>query len=84
MAEKIYTKPKCLLPLSSGFCPGCLHSLATKLIAESIDELGIAGNVINVLPVGCSTMNSLYWKLDMVTAAIPPCWCIRATEIWRP
>lgn len=69
MAEKIYTKPKCLLPLSSGFCPGCLHSLATKLIAESIDELGIAGNVINVLPVGCSTMNSLYWKLDMVTAA---------------
>lgn len=69
MAEKVYTKPKCLLPLSSGFCPGCLHSLATKLIAESIDELGVAENVINVLPVGCSTMNSLYWKLDMVTSA---------------
>ena len=60
MAEKIYTKPKCLLPLSSGFCPGCLHSLATKLIAESIDELGIAGNVINVLPVGCSTMERVF------------------------
>ena len=69
MTEKIYTKPKCLLPLSSGFCPGCLHSLATKLIAEAIDELGCASNVINVLPVGCSTMNSLYWKLDMVTSA---------------
>lgn len=69
MAEKVYTKPKCLLPLSSGFCPGCLHSLATKLIAESIDELGVAERVINVLPVGCATMNSLYWKLDMVTSA---------------
>lgn len=69
MTEKIYTKPKCLLPLSSGFCPGFLHSLATKLIAEAIDELGCASNVINVLPVGCSTMNSLYWKLDMVTSA---------------
>ena len=43
MAEKVYTKPKCLLPLSSGFCPGCLHSLATKLIAESIDELRLVG-----------------------------------------
>ena len=69
MAEKVYTKPKCLLPLSSGFCPGCLHSLATKLIAESIDELGVAERVINVLPVGCATMNILYWKLDMVTSA---------------
>ena len=67
--EKVYTKPKCLLPLSSGFCPGCLHSLATKLIAEAIDELGVAEKVVNVLPVGCSTMNSLYWKLDMVTSA---------------
>ena len=69
MAEKVYTKPKCLLPLSSGFCPGCLHSLATKLIAESIDELGVAERVINVLPVGWATMNSLYWKLDMGTSA---------------
>ena len=67
--EKIYSKPKCLLPLASGFCPGCLHSLATKLIAEAIDELGVADKVINVLPVGCSTMNTLYWKLDMVQAA---------------
>ena len=67
--EKIYSKPKCLLPLASGFCPGCLHSLATKLIAESIDELGVADKVVNVLPVGCSTMNTLYWKLDMVTSA---------------
>lgn len=67
--EKVYTKPKCLLPLSSGFCPGCLHSLATKLIAEAIDDLGVAEKVINVLPVGCATMNSLYWKLDMVTSA---------------
>lgn len=67
--EKVYTKPKCLLPLSSGFCPGCLHSLATKLIAEAIDDLGVAEKVINVLPVGCATMNSLYWKLDMGTSA---------------
>ena len=98
--EKVYTKPKCLLPLSSGFCPGCLHSLATKLIAEAIDDLGVAEKGINVLPVGCATMNSLYWKLDMVTpptAAPPPLrrassaaartpssLHIRATATWPP
>ncbi|MGI6462715.1 MAG: thiamine pyrophosphate-dependent enzyme [Candidatus Scatomorpha sp.] len=69
MAEKIYTKPSCLLPLSSGFCPGCLHSLTAKLIAEAIDELEIAHKVINVLPVGCATMNSIYMKLDQITSA---------------
>lgn len=70
MAEEIvYKKPSCLLPLANGFCPGCMHALATKLIAEAIDDLDIADHVINVLPVGCSTMNSLYWKLDMLTAA---------------
>ncbi len=69
MAEKLYARPRSLLPLSNNFCPGCMHALATKLIAECIEELDAMEKVINVLPVGCATMNSLYWKLDMVTSA---------------
>ncbi len=67
--EKIYSRPTCIVPMQSGYCPGCLHSTATKIIAEVIDELGQGHNVINVLPVGCSSMGLLYWKIDMVGAA---------------
>jgi len=67
--EKTYKRPECIVPMQSGYCPGCLHSTATKIIAEVIDELNIADNVICVLPVGCSSMGLLYWKLDMVGSA---------------
>lgn len=64
-----YKRPNSLLSQPSGFCPGCLHSLAAKIIADVLDELGQADNAVNVLPVGCSTLNLLYWKGDMLGAA---------------
>ncbi len=67
MAE--YKRPSSLNAAPSGYCPGCLHSLATKLVAEAIDELGQANNAINVISVGCSALNLLYWNGDMIGAA---------------
>ena len=64
-----YTRPSCLKGLPSGFCPGCMHSLATKIIAEAVDELGQKDNCVHVVPVGCSTLNLLYWDGDIVGAA---------------
>ena len=69
MPAKPYRRPQSILPLPNGYCPGCLHATATKLIAEALDELGQTQNAINVLPVGCSSMGLLYWKVDMVCAA---------------
>lgn len=46
-----------------------MHSLATKIIAEAIDELDQADNAMHVLPVGCSALNLMYWKGDMIGAA---------------
>jgi 2-oxoglutarate ferredoxin oxidoreductase subunit beta len=68
-AEKLYERPKCINPLPSGYCPGCLHSTASKIIAEIVDEMGLQSKSILVLPVGCSTLGLLYWKLDMVGSA---------------
>ena len=34
-----YKRPETLADSPSGYCPGCLHSLATKLVAEAIEEL---------------------------------------------
>jgi 2-oxoglutarate ferredoxin oxidoreductase subunit beta len=67
--EKLYTRPKCINPLPSGYCPGCLHSTASRIIAEVIDEMERQTSSILVLPVGCSTLGLLYWKIDMVGSA---------------
>lgn len=67
MAE--YKRPSSIKPGASGYCPGCLHALATKLIAEVLDELGQADNALNVVSVGCSALNLLYWNGDFCSAA---------------
>ena len=64
-----YKRPTCLKTTPSGFCPGCMHSLSTKIIAEVLDELGQQENSCHIVPVGCSTLNLLYWKGDIVGAA---------------
>ena len=55
MAE--YKRPESLKKTPSGFCPGCMHSLATKLIAEVVGEMGQVDNCVHIVPVGCSTLN---------------------------
>ncbi len=67
MAE--YKRPSSLADAPSGYCPGCLHSLATKLVAEALDELGQAENSLNVISVGCSALNILYWGNDFLSVA---------------
>ncbi len=64
--EKIYGKSKGLLPVSSGYCPGCMHSTAHKLIAEVLEEKDLLDDVILVLPVGCSILATNYFDFDML------------------
>ena len=67
--KKIYSRPYAIMPVMSGYCPGCLYSLATKIIAEAVEELGQQENAMHILPVGCSALGLLYWRGDMVGAA---------------
>ena len=67
MAE--YKRPKSLKPMATPYCPGCLHALATRLVADVIDELGQADNAINVVSVGCSALNLITWNGDVIGAA---------------
>ncbi|MDD5567920.1 MAG: thiamine pyrophosphate-dependent enzyme [Candidatus Omnitrophica bacterium] len=66
---KIYSHPKSLRNVSTHYCPGCGHSLAHRLIAEVIDELGIREKVIAVAPVGCAVIAYDYWDFDCSEAA---------------
>ena len=64
-----YKRPQSLKPMMTPYCPGCLHALATRLVADVIDELQQAENAINVVSVGCSALNLYIWKGDVIGAA---------------
>ena len=66
--ELIYSRPKTLAPRVSAYCPGCLHALATKIIAEVIEEMDIADNTIMVPPVGCGGNTKRMIDVDVVSA----------------
>jgi len=67
--EKVYQKSASLSNQTSGFCPGCLHGVAFKLIAEVLDERNYRGLTIGVLPVGCSTLAKDINNYDMILAS---------------
>ncbi len=51
------------------FCPGCLHSMTMKLVAQSLEELGVLDKTILVLGVGCGTMGINVFDTDLICAA---------------
>ncbi len=50
------------------YCPGCTHGIIHRLVAEAIDELGVAGRTIGVAPVGCAVFAYNYFNLDFAEA----------------
>ena len=68
MGKIIFSRPKSLKENIFHYCPGCGHSIAHRLVAEVIDELGIRGNVIGVPPAGCAVLAYNYFDIDMIEA----------------
>ena len=50
----VYAKPRLILDNVMHYCPGCSHGTVHKLVAEVIDELGLAERTVGVSPVGCA------------------------------
>ena len=70
MAAKTFgERPHALTDLPFSYCPGCTHGISHRLIAETIDELGIEGRTIGVAPVGCSVLAYEFFNCDMMQAA---------------
>ena len=65
----VFEKPKSLTDKEFHYCPGCTHGIIHRLVAECIDELGIEGKTIGVVPVGCSVMAYNYFNCDVAEAA---------------
>ncbi len=67
-ARKIFAKPESLKEAMTHYCPGCGHSIAHRLVAEALDELGLRERTIGVAPVGCAVLAYNYFNFDMVEA----------------
>ncbi len=67
--KTVFERPKSLKPAPFRYCPGCGHSLIHRLIAESIDTLGIRERVIGIAPVGCAVFAYDYFDFDILEVA---------------
>lgn len=64
----VFDRPKAMTDKPFHYCPGCMHGVVHRLVAEVLDELEIEGRTIGVAPVGCSVLAYNYFSCDMVQA----------------
>lgn len=65
----VYEKPRLMNDNTMHYCPGCSHGVVHKLVAEVIDEMGMAEDSVGVAPVGCSVFAYSYIDIDWQEAA---------------
>ena len=67
-AQMVFGRPKSLSDVVTHYCPGCVHGIVHRLIAEVVDELGIQERTVGIAPVGCSVLAYDYFELDFAEA----------------
>lgn len=65
----VFEKSRMLTDAPLRYCPGCTHGIAHELLAECIEERGLAEKAIGVAPVGCAVFAYDYFNCDMLQAA---------------
>jgi 2-oxoglutarate ferredoxin oxidoreductase subunit beta len=65
----VFKKTKVLTDNVLSYCPGCGHGVVHRLIAETIEEMGIQDQTIGIAPVGCSVLAYEFFDIDMQQAA---------------
>ncbi|NLE13429.1 MAG: 2-oxoglutarate oxidoreductase [Clostridiales bacterium] len=69
MSKVVFDRPHALSDVPLHYCPGCTHGIVHRLVAQTIDELGIEDKTIGIAPVGCSVFAYNYFECDMIQAA---------------
>jgi 2-oxoglutarate ferredoxin oxidoreductase subunit beta len=67
--ELVFSRPRSLSDIVTSYCPGCIHGIAHRLIAEVLDELGIRERTVGIAPVGCSVLAYNFFECDFAEAA---------------
>jgi 2-oxoglutarate ferredoxin oxidoreductase subunit beta len=69
MMQTIFKKPVSLTDRITHYCPGCTHGVIHRLVAESLDELGLRERTVGIAPVGCAVLAYHYFNTDFQEAA---------------
>ena len=48
--------PETITFTQSGFCPGCGHGLAVRLIAEVMEEMGLSEQLLSIVDLPCGSL----------------------------
>ncbi len=67
--KTVFTRTPTFKDCPTHYCPGCGHGIAHRLLAETIDELGIRDRTIGIAPVGCAVLEYDYIDVDMTEVA---------------
>ncbi len=67
-ATTIFKRPESLSTNITHYCPGCTHGIIHRMVAESLDELGLKDKAVGVAPVGCSVLIYNYFNVDFMEA----------------
>jgi len=64
----VFERPKAMAYKLMHYCPGCMHGVIHRLVAEVLDELEMEGRTVGIAPVGCSVFAYNYFNCDMLQA----------------
>jgi len=62
----IFQRTTALADVVTHYCPGCTHGIIHRLVAETLDELGVRERTVGVAPVGCSVLAYNYFNTDFL------------------
>ncbi len=65
----VYQRPTLIVDRPMHYCPGCSHGTIHKVIAEVIDEMGVADRAVGISPVGCAVFAYDYINVDWIQSA---------------
>jgi 2-oxoglutarate ferredoxin oxidoreductase subunit beta len=66
---RVFGRPRSLNKARFSYCPGCHHGIVARIIAQTIDELGILERAVIVASVGCSVSMYEWFRCDGIQAA---------------
>lgn len=62
-----YKTPRTIIN-ATGYCPGCGHGIINRILAESLEELGVDEFTIGALAVGCACLMPRSFGIDWIQA----------------
>ncbi|UCC67488.1 MAG: 2-oxoglutarate oxidoreductase [Armatimonadota bacterium] len=65
----VFERPRTLEPVRMHYCPGCTHGIVHRLVAEVMDEFGLAERAVGIASVGCAVFAYNYFTCDMIEAS---------------